>query len=201
MDEREQREVALKVLKADDLDQETLNRFMKEAGQIVDWQHPHILHIYEQMQIELLDPTQSSVLFYIVMEYARGGDLQKRLTPGKPFPLSASFALFRQLCDAVQYAHEHGVIHRDLKPLNILFRRPATGAEEVVLSDFGLAVQVYRLSPARLHQLASQIAGKEQTDARALLLQQVGIVDAQFSPTGGLPANIDEIRIVVKALH
>lgn len=140
-DEREQREVALKILKSDDLDQETLNRFMKEAGQIVAWQHPHILRIYDQMQIELVDVAQGSVLFYIAMEYARGGDLQKRLTPGKPFPLSASFALFRQLCDAVQYAHEHGVIHRDLKPLNILFRRPAKGPEEVVLSDFGLAVQ------------------------------------------------------------
>ncbi|MGH2506788.1 MAG: serine/threonine-protein kinase, partial [Ktedonobacteraceae bacterium] len=140
-DEREQREVALKVLKSDDLDQDTLNRFMKEAGQIVDWQHPHILRIYEQMQIELVDVAQGSVLFYIAMEYARGGDLQKRLTPGKPFPLSASFALFRQLCDAVEYAHTHGVIHRDLKPLNILFRRPAQGPEEVVLSDFGLAVQ------------------------------------------------------------
>ncbi len=140
-DERDQREVALKILKSDDLDQDTLNRFMKEAGQIVDWQHPHILRIYEQMQIELIDVTQGSVLFYIAMEYARGGDLQKRLTPGKPFPLSAGFALFRQLCDAVEYAHTHGVIHRDLKPLNILFRRPTTGPEEVVLSDFGLAVQ------------------------------------------------------------
>lgn len=141
-DEQKQREVAVKILKSDDLDQETLNRFMKEAGQIVDWQHPHILRIYENMRIEVIDPVQGSVLFYIVMEYARGGDLHKRLTPGKPFPLSASFALFRQLCDAVEYAHQHGVIHRDLKPLNILFRRPATGPEEVVLSDFGLAVQV-----------------------------------------------------------
>lgn len=141
-DEREQREVAIKVLKSDDLDQETLNRFMKEAAQVAHWQHPHILRIYESLQIELIDAAQGSVLFYMVTEYARGGDLQKRLTPGRPFPLSASFALFRQLCDAVQYAHERGIIHRDLKPLNILFRRPASGPEEVVLSDFGLAVQV-----------------------------------------------------------
>ena len=141
-DEQERREVAVKVLRSDDLDQETLNRFMKEAGQIVGWQHPHILRVYEQMQIELIDAAQGSALFYMVMEYASGGDLHKRLTPGKPFPLSASFALFRQLCDAVHYAHEHGVIHRDLKPLNVLFRRPALGPEEVVLSDFGLAVQM-----------------------------------------------------------
>ena len=141
-DEREGRRVALKILKADDLDQESLNRFMKEAGQIVHWRHPHILRVYDTMQIELLDPAHGALLFYFVMEYASGGDLQKRLTPGSPFPLSASFALFRQLCDAVQYAHEHGVVHRDLKPLNVLFRRPTTGPEQVVLSDFGLAVQV-----------------------------------------------------------
>ncbi len=141
-DEREQREVAVKVLKSDNLDQVTLNRFMQESMHTIGWNHPHLLRIYESRQIELVDPAQSSVLFYLVMEYARGGDLQKRLTPGKPFPLSAAFALFRQLCDAVQYAHEQGVIHRDLKPLNVLFRRPELGPEEVVLSDFGLAVQV-----------------------------------------------------------
>lgn len=140
-DEREMRHVAVKVLKADELDQESLNRFMKEAGQIVHWRHPHILRVFDTMQIELLDPAHGLLLFYFVMEYAAGGDLHKRLVPGSPFPLAASFALFHQLCDAVQYAHEHGVVHRDLKPLNILFRRPATGPEEVVLSDFGLAVQ------------------------------------------------------------
>jgi serine/threonine protein kinase len=141
-DDREQREVAVKILKSDDLGQDTLNRFVKEAGQIAGWQHPHILHVYDHMQIELIDPTQGSVLFYIVMEYARGGDLQKRLAPGKPFPFSTAFLLFQQLCGAVNYAHNQGVIHRDLKPLNILFRRPEIGPEEVVLSDFGLAVQV-----------------------------------------------------------
>lgn len=141
-DEREGREAAVKILKSDDLDQETLNRFMKEAAQIAGWQHPNILRIYESMQIELIDAAQGSVLFYMVTEYARGGDLHKRLSPGRPFPPASTFALFRQLCGAVQYAHEQGIIHRDLKPLNILFRRPERGSEEVVLSDFGLAVQV-----------------------------------------------------------
>lgn len=140
-DEREKRRVAVKILQASDLDQETLNRFMQEASQIVYWRHPHILHVYDAMQIELLDPAHGVPLFYFVMEYAAGGDLHRRLTPGSPFPLAATFALFHQLCDAVQFAHEHGVIHRDLKPLNILFRRPATGPEVAVLSDFGLAVR------------------------------------------------------------
>jgi len=60
-DEREGRETAVKILKSDDLDQETLNRFMKEAAQIAGWQHPNILRIYESMQIELIDPV---LLYY-----------------------------------------------------------------------------------------------------------------------------------------
>jgi len=76
------------------------------------------------------------------MEYASGGDLHKRLNPGQPYPLSATLSIFPQLCSAVSYAHSQGVIHRDLKPLNVLFRVLADGVEEVVLSDFGLAVDV-----------------------------------------------------------
>jgi serine/threonine protein kinase len=139
-DEHEMRDVAIKILNPDLVDQETMNRFVKEAGQVVGWQNPHILKIYDHMQIERLDANH--LIFYIVMEYAKGGDLQKRLTPGKPYSLRATFTIVRQLCDAVAYAHRQGVIHRDIKPLNVLFRQPRTGPEEVVLSDFGLAVQV-----------------------------------------------------------
>src|SRR5258707_3743686 len=57
-------------------------------------------------------------------------------------PFSDALTIFRQICGAVHYAHTHGVIHRDIKPLNILFRKPRTGPEEAVLSDFGLAVQI-----------------------------------------------------------
>lgn len=76
------------------------------------------------------------------MEYARGGDLQWRLIFGRPYPLGKSLRIFGQLCNAVQYAHEHGIIHRDLKPLNILFRQLPNGTEQVVLSDFGLSINV-----------------------------------------------------------
>jgi serine/threonine protein kinase len=148
-DEHEQRQVAIKVLKtdafdrADTHDQQMLNRFVKEAGQVVGWQHPHILRVYDHAQVEILnEEEQKAFLFYIVMEYARGGDLQKRMTPGEPYySLSTALTIFRQICGAVQYAHKHGVIHRDIKPLNILFRQNRTGPEEAVLSDFGLAVQ------------------------------------------------------------
>ncbi len=57
------------------------------------------------------------------MEYARGGDLHKRLAHGEPYPFEQALGVFKQVCEAVQYAHDHGIIHCDIKPLNILFRR------------------------------------------------------------------------------
>ncbi len=148
-DEYENRPVAIKVLKTENLDkrdphdQQLLNRFIKEAGQVVGWQHPHILRVYDHTQVETIPfEDQEAYLFYIVMEYASGGDLHKRMKAGEPYySLSTAFTIFRQICGAVQYAHKQGVIHRDIKPLNILFRQPRTGPEEAVLSDFGLAVQ------------------------------------------------------------
>lgn len=148
-DEYERRPVAIKVLKTESLDktdphdQQLLNRFIKEAGQVVGWQHPHILRVYDHTQVETIPlEGQDAYLFYIVMEYASGGDLQKRMKGGEPYySLSTAFTIMRQICGAVQYAHKQGMIHRDIKPLNILFRQPRTGPEEAVLSDFGLAVQ------------------------------------------------------------
>ncbi|MEO8970271.1 MAG: serine/threonine-protein kinase, partial [Ktedonobacteraceae bacterium] len=141
-DEREQREVAIKVIKEDNLDQKALDRFQKEASQVVGWNHPHILRFYDDLMLELLNAKNGSIVPYIVVEYAQGGDLHKRLRPNQPYPLKDALVLFEQLCSAVQYAHEHGVIHRDLKPLNILFRALPDGTEQAVLSDFGLAVQI-----------------------------------------------------------
>ncbi|HTI13723.1 MAG TPA: serine/threonine-protein kinase [Dictyobacter sp.] len=140
-DEHARHEVAIKIIKSEKLDQKTLNRFRTEADQIARWDHPNILRIFGPMHLELLNGQQGSIIPYIVMEYARNGDLQKRLSPGKPYPFATTLAVFKQLCSAVSYAHAQGIIHRDLKPLNILFRALPDGSEQVVLSDFGLAVE------------------------------------------------------------
>lgn len=57
---------------------------------------------------------------------------------------------------------------------------------------------VFSFSAIRLHQVAGQIAGKSQAEARTLLLQQAGIVNAQFSATSSLPDNVDALRTVIK---
>lgn len=188
-DEREEREVAIKIIKPDQLDQRTLDRFVKEAAQVARWRHPNILHIYSDLKLELLDAAQGSILPYIVMEYARGGDLHKRLSPGVPYPLGATLHIFAQLCSAVAYAHEHGIIHRDLKPLNVLFRVLPTGDEQVVLSDFGLAVEMNatHLTFARggtlLYMAPEQLRGQVQPASDIFAL---GVILYQLC-TGHLP--------------
>ncbi len=104
--------------------------------------HPYYREIMRLWRYGRTIERLGAIVAYIVMEYAQGGDLQKRLTSGLPYPLADTLDIFSQLCSAVSYAHEHGIIHRDLKPLNILFRELPDGGEQVVLSDFGLAVEM-----------------------------------------------------------
>ena len=134
--------VAIKVLRPDQLDEELLGRFMKEASLIAGWNHPNIIRIYGDVKWEVLDAKKGSLLPYIVMEYIQGGNLKERLIPDQPYPFRETLRLFTQMCNAVQYAHEHGIIHRDIKPENVLFRQRADGSEDVVLSDFGMAVSL-----------------------------------------------------------
>jgi serine/threonine protein kinase len=197
-DEHEDCEVAIKVIKSDQLEQRTLDRFIKEAAQVARWQHPNILRIYSDLKLELLDASQGSIVPYIVMEYAQGGDLHKRLTPGEPYPFAATLDLFAQLCSAVAYAHEHGVIHRDLKPLNILFRRLPGGSEQVVLSDFGLAVEADATHHTFAHGGTLLYMAPEQFRGHALPASDIfalGVIFYQLC-TGQLPfrRNLQELH-------
>ena len=188
-DEREKREVAIKIMKTHDLDQQTLNRFLKEASQVVGWNYLHILRVYEDAKLELLDAANGSIVPYIVMEYVTGGDLHKRLKPGQPYPLAETLRIFAQLCSAVQYAHERNVIHRDLKPLNILFRRLPDGSEQVVLSDFGLAVQVDATHHTFAHGGTLAYMAPEQFRGQAIRASDIfalGVILYQLC-TGKLP--------------
>ncbi len=101
-------------------------RFLREARALARLNHPHIVALH--------DFGQTDGLFYFLMEYVDGGNLRQRLTAG---PLSGPEAavLLGQLCDALQFAHEEGIIHRDIKPENILLDRRG----RVRIADFGLA--------------------------------------------------------------
>ncbi|GCE25356.1 hypothetical protein KDA_08400 [Dictyobacter alpinus] len=126
------RDVAVKVLRSGagiytEAHQEFLERFRREANVIARLDHVNILPIYEY--------AEQDGLAYLVMPYLQGGSLRSLLEDkGRLSPLEA-FKYIEQAGSALQYAHEHKIVHRDIKPGNMLFH--ADG--RLVLVDFGIA--------------------------------------------------------------
>ncbi len=123
------REVALKVVRADLSESEEFRaRFLREAQAISRLSHPHILPL-----IEFGDEDGT---LYLVTPLVRGGTLRDLLKQRSgPLPLVEAGQFFIQLCHAVQYAHDEGIIHRDIKPQNILLQQ----GMYALLADFGIA--------------------------------------------------------------
>src|SRR5262249_43943206 len=101
-------------------------RFLREARALAKLSHPNIVALH--------DFGESDGLFYFVMEFADGGNL-RQLLQTKAFPYSRALQIIPQICDALQYAHEEGIVHRDIKPENVLLDRKG----RVKIADFGLA--------------------------------------------------------------
>jgi tRNA A-37 threonylcarbamoyl transferase component Bud32 len=119
--------VALKILDPDRVrDPAFAERFGREARTLARLSHPHIVAVHEFGEVE--------GLYYFVMEYVDGATLREVMETGRLSPANA-LALVPQLCDALQFAHESGVVHRDIKPENILLDRSG----RVKIADFGLA--------------------------------------------------------------
>jgi len=121
------RQVAIKVLPdAFAQDAERLARFEREAKTLAALNHPHIAQIYGL--------EKSSGVQALVMELVEGEDLSQRIVHG-PIPIDETLPIARQICEALEAAHEQGIIHRDLKPANIKI----TPDGVVKVLDFGLA--------------------------------------------------------------
>jgi serine/threonine protein kinase len=122
-----ERPAAIKVLhmRMEAVQQES---FQREARTIAQLQHPHIIHVYD-FGIENQIP-------YLVMEYTAGGTLRQRHPKGTRLSFEQIVTYVKQIASALDYAHAQHVIHRDIKPENILL----TTKQEVILSDFGIAV-------------------------------------------------------------
>lgn len=120
------RPVAIKLLPFHDGDPGYLERFLREAKALGKLSHPNI--------VTLIDYGEVGGYFYMVMEFVEGRDLGKRLTSG-PLPEAEVARVVEQVCAALDNAHASGIVHRDIKPGNILLSEDGT----VKLVDFGLA--------------------------------------------------------------
>ncbi|HVO42667.1 MAG TPA: FHA domain-containing serine/threonine-protein kinase, partial [Aggregatilineales bacterium] len=145
LDTQLQRLVALKLMHAHLTDKPDFrSRFLAEGRAIAALSHPNIIHIY--------DVALSDGQLYLVMEYVDGGTLRKRLNTsldaGKLLDLREIVTIGRQVAQALDYAHSQGIVHRDVKPDNVLLKPEADSDHsepmvyEAVLSDFGLAKRI-----------------------------------------------------------
>src|SRR5438552_10163527 len=110
-DTKLKREVAIKILPAEfSRDADRLSRFQREAEVLASLNHPNIAAIYD------LQETDGSR--YLVLELVEGETLADRIARG-PVPIEEAIGIARNICEALEAAHEKGIVHRDLKPANI----------------------------------------------------------------------------------
>jgi len=132
-DVRLDRDVAIKVVRADLLDDvEARARFRREAQIVAKLQHPGIVSVFDY-------GTFSDGAAFLVMELVRGEDLRCVLRRDGPVPSSRALPLLGAMCAAVHAAHREGVLHRDLKPENILLVDSSGVDAPVKVLDFGVA--------------------------------------------------------------
>lgn len=128
-DLRHQRDVAVKVLRPDLAAAVGSDRFLREIRITAKLNHPHIL--------PLIDSGEAESLLYYVMPFVSGGSLRKQLGGTERIPLDIVILIARQVASALDHAHRLGVIHRDVKPENILFSEG-----HAIVADFGIAKAV-----------------------------------------------------------
>ena len=125
-DPKHHRRVAVKVLRPELAATLGAERFTREIDTAAQFQHPHIL--------PLLDSGESGGFLYYVMPYVEGESLRDRLARHGELPIHDVVKILTEIADALAYAHAHGVVHRDIKPDNVLL----SGRHALVM-DFGVA--------------------------------------------------------------
>ena len=164
-DVRHRRKVALKVLHPELSAVLGPERFLKEIELTAGLQHPHILPLFDS-------GNNDGRLFY-VMPFVEGDTLRTRLERERQLPIGEALQIAREVADALQYAHEHGIVHRDIKPENILLQ-----GGHALVADFGIALAVQQAGGQRMTQTGlslgtpqymapEQAMGDKHVDARA----------------------------------
>jgi len=163
-DRKHDRAVALKILRPEVASASDARRFSREIAILARLHHPHVLHLYDSGTLAL--PDGRTGLFY-VMPYVRGESLRQRLEREGPLPIGDAVHLAREVADALGYAHGEGVVHRDIRPENILLE-----AGHALVADFGIA-------------RALEVAGGEQLSASGIVLGVAAYVSPEQARGGG----------------
>ena len=126
-DVRHDRPVALKVLHPDLAHALGPERFQREIRLLARLQHPHILTVH--------DSGEAAGQLWFTMPYVEGESLRQRLARDKQLPVDEAVRIAREAAQALEYAHQHGVVHRDIKPENLLLTQDGN----TLVADFGIA--------------------------------------------------------------
>ena len=164
-DLKHDRRVALKLLNPELGAVLGAERFLSEIRVTANLQHPNLLPLF--------DSGSAGGLLYYVMPYVEGESLRHRLNRERQLPVDEAIRIATSVADALDYAHQHGVIHRDLKPENILIQHG-----QPVIADFGIALAVSNAGGERVTQTGlslgtpqymspEQATGDRVIDARA----------------------------------
>ena len=148
-DPRLKRNVALKLLSPELAEDEAFRvRFLRESRLAASLDHPNVVPVYEAGEVD--------GLLYIAMRYVQGTDLRALLRTEGALPPERALALVGQVASALDAAHERGLVHRDVKPSNVLVTGPP-GEEHCYLADFGLSTSASDRSAADAAQIVGTI--------------------------------------------
>ncbi len=181
-DLKHDRKVAIKVLRPDLAAAVGAERFLAEIKTTASLRHPHILPLY--------DSGEAAGFLYYVMPYVDGESLRDRLDREKQLSLEDALVIAREVADALGYAHGRGVIHRDVKPENILLENG-----HAVVADFGIAKALDAAGGGSLTQTGAsvgtplymspeQAAGEKDLDGRSDLYSLACVL---YEMLGGQP--------------
>jgi serine/threonine-protein kinase len=135
------RSEALKILPTEvSADTEFRSRFNREADLAATLYHPHIVGVHDRGEFE--------GQLWISMDYVDGADTAQLLRNRNPggMPRDEAVEVISAIAEALDYAHDHGLLHRDVKPANILLTEPRKGSRRILLADFGIARSLDEIS-------------------------------------------------------
>jgi eukaryotic-like serine/threonine-protein kinase len=206
-DLRHGRWVAIKVLREELAAAVGAERFLEEIRVTASLQHPHILPLF--------DSGSAEGLVWYVMPFVEGETLRSRLARERRLPVDEAVQLVREIADALEYAHRHGIVHRDVKPENVLLQ-----SGHALVADFGIALALENAGGARLtrtgitlgtplYMAPEQVAGDRPIDARTdvyalgAVLHEMLAGESPFAaaPHQVMPRNVMHEQVVGLAMR